>query len=149
IWDLCTQIWEMKHHKMPALSIGLILGSALCEFKNTHGRRMREASRLFTILVTESAHLIWKLRCDRVLSNKQLSTLQIHNKWVTLINSRLRFDQLLTDTSRYGNRALNAKMILRTWDGVLMDNLNLPENWIWQSGVLMGIGTLRPPGRNR
>ncbi|KAJ7804622.1 hypothetical protein B0H14DRAFT_2612134 [Mycena olivaceomarginata] len=25
-------------------------------------------------------------------------------------------------------------------DGVLMDNLNLPENWIWQSGVLVGIG---------
>jgi hypothetical protein len=98
------------------------------------------------VLVTESAHLIWKLRCDRVLSNKQLSTL--HNKWVTLINSRLRFDQLSTDTL-YGNCALNAKMILRTWDGVLMDNLNLPENWIWQSGVLVDIGTLRPLGLNR
>jgi hypothetical protein len=60
-----------------------------------------------------------------------------------------RFDQLLTDTSRYGNHGLNAKMILRTWDGVLMNNLNLPENWIWQSGVLVGIGMLRPPGWNR
>jgi ribonuclease HI len=30
IWDLCTQLWEMKHQKMSALSIGLILGSALC-----------------------------------------------------------------------------------------------------------------------
>ncbi|KAJ7676404.1 hypothetical protein B0H14DRAFT_3101974 [Mycena olivaceomarginata] len=127
IWDLCTELWEMKHQKMPALSIGSILGSAL---------RMHEASRLFIILVTESAHLIWKLRC-------------IHNKWVTLINSRLRFDQLLTDTSCYGNCALNAKTILRTWDGVLMDKLNLPENWIWQSGVLVGIGTLCPLGRNR
>jgi hypothetical protein len=83
------------------------------------------------------------------LSNKQFSTLQIHDKWVTLINSRLRFDQLLTDTSCYGNRALNAKTVLRTWDGVLMDNLNLPENWIWQPGVLVGIGMLHPPGWNR
>jgi hypothetical protein len=139
----------MKHQKMPALNIGLILDSTLCKFKNTHGRRMREASRLFTLLVTESVPLIWKLRCDRVLSNKQFSAVQIHNKWVTLINSHLRFDQLLTDTSRYGNCAPNVKTILRMWDGVLMDNLNLPENWIWQSRVLVGIGMLRPPGRNR
>ncbi|KAJ7080236.1 hypothetical protein C8R44DRAFT_907175 [Mycena epipterygia] len=59
------------------------------------------------------------------------------------------FDQLLTDISRYGSRATDMKVVLQTWDGVLMDNKNLPENWIWQSGVLVGIGALRPPGRNR
>ncbi|KAJ7889015.1 hypothetical protein B0H13DRAFT_1626844, partial [Mycena leptocephala] len=58
-------------------------------------------------------------------------------------------DRLLTDTSRYGSRALDIKTVLKTWDGVLMDNKNLPDNWIWQSGVLVGIGKFRPPGRNR
>ncbi|KAJ7801834.1 hypothetical protein B0H14DRAFT_2386094, partial [Mycena olivaceomarginata] len=71
------------------------------------------------------------------------------NQWVACINKRLKIDQLLTDRSRYGNRTLDFKTVLKTWDGVLMDNENLPENWIWQSGVLVGIGKFRPPGRNR
>ncbi|KAJ7933193.1 hypothetical protein B0H13DRAFT_1592627, partial [Mycena leptocephala] len=102
------------------------------------------------IIISESAYLIWKIRCERVISRKSVHDLsEIHNRWVTCMNNRLKIDRLLTDTSRYGRRALNIKTVLRTWDGVLMDNKNLPDNWIWQSGVLVGIGKFRPPGRNR
>ncbi|KAJ6620491.1 hypothetical protein B0H10DRAFT_1632477, partial [Mycena sp. CBHHK59/15] len=99
------------------------------------------ANRLFKIIAGESVFLVWKIRCERLMSRKSVhSEIEIHNRWTACMNNCLKIDRLLTDTSRYGNRALNINMVLKTWDGVLMDNENLPENWIWQSGVLVGIG---------
>jgi ribonuclease HI len=114
---------------MPNLSIGLVLGCGLAEFKNPKGKKLAEASRLFEIIVSESAFLIWKIRGERVTSGKPVhSEAEIHNRWVTCMNNRLKIDRLLTDRSRYGSRALNIKTVLKTWDGVLMDNKNLPDN---------------------
>ncbi|KAJ7127522.1 ribonuclease H-like protein [Mycena crocata] len=149
IWKLARELWEKKHRKLPTISLGMIFGCGLAEFKDTKGKEIKEADRLFKIIISESAHMIWKLRNDRVISNHVLSDIGIHNKWVMCMNKRLRMDQLLTDISRYGTRATSIECVLQTWDGVLMDNQNLPENWIWQSGVLVGMGMLRPPGRNR
>ncbi|KAJ7815790.1 ribonuclease H-like protein [Mycena olivaceomarginata] len=154
IWKVCKDLWLKKHPHFPILKIGTILGCSLAEFKNSKGKLDREASRLFRILVTESAYLVWSLRCERVISrgndpSKYHSEIEIHNRWLSRINYRLKMDQLLTDIGRYGNRATKVDRVLRTWDGILMDNENLPGNWIWQSGVLVGIGSLRPPGRNR
>ncbi|KAJ7093650.1 hypothetical protein C8R43DRAFT_908052 [Mycena crocata] len=150
IWKLCRQLWEMKHSRMPDLSVGLIFGCGLAEFKNSNGKNSTEANRLFKIIISESAFLVWKIRCERLISRKSLHCeMEIHNRWIACINKRLKIDRLLTDSSRYGSRALNTNTVLKTWDGVLMDNKNLPENWIWQSEVLVGIGTFRPPGRNR
>ncbi|KAG1889238.1 hypothetical protein F4604DRAFT_1505893, partial [Suillus subluteus] len=91
-----------------------------------------------------SAHLIWKLRCERVIkfNNKEdkfHSKNEIHNRWVATLNKRLNFDKLFTDTLRYGKKALRENLVLRTWSGVLLDEDDLPDNWIRQSGVLVGI----------
>ncbi|KAJ6541496.1 hypothetical protein B0H19DRAFT_1212769 [Mycena capillaripes] len=127
IWRLCKELWEKKFMNMPNLSIGLIMACSLTNFKDSKGKNLPQANRLFKIISIE----------------------QIHNRWVAALNKRLKIDQLLTDRSRYGSRALDIKTVLKTCDGVLMDNRNLPENWIWQSGVLVGIGKFCPPGRNR
>ncbi|KAJ7906125.1 hypothetical protein B0H13DRAFT_1568251, partial [Mycena leptocephala] len=106
---------------------GLIIGCGLAQFKSSKGKKCNEANRLFKILVSESAfNLVWKLRNDRVVHGRVPTETEIHNRWVNSINTRLRLDRLLTDTTRYGNRAMNIKTVLRTWDGVLMDNKNLP-----------------------
>ncbi|KAJ7620842.1 hypothetical protein DFH06DRAFT_1359475 [Mycena polygramma] len=141
IWKLCTELWQMKHREMPTMSIGLIMGCGLAQFKDSKGKNTPGANRLFKIIVSESAYLIWKIRCERVIQHKSHTELEIHNRWVTCMNNRLKIDRLLTDKSRYGDRALNFTTVLNTWDGVLMDNKNLPDNWIWQSGVLVGIGS--------
>ncbi|KAJ7826941.1 hypothetical protein B0H13DRAFT_2241062 [Mycena leptocephala] len=130
IWNLCRQLWEMKYPKMPDLSIGLILWRGLTESKNSKGKKQAEANRLMS---RTSIH----------------SDSEIHNRWIACIKNRLKLDRRLTDTSRYRNRALNISTVLKTWGGVLMDYQNLPDNWIWQSGVLVGIGTFRSPGQNR
>ncbi|KAJ7860650.1 hypothetical protein B0H13DRAFT_2237362 [Mycena leptocephala] len=150
IWNLCRELWEKKYNTMPNMSFGLVLGCGFAEFRNSKGKKMAQANRFFKIIVSESAFLRWKIRCERVISGESPhSESEIHNRWVACINKRLKIDRLLTDRSRYGSRAMDTKTVLKTWDGVLMDNQNLPDNWIWQSGVLVGIGKFRPPGRNR
>ncbi|KAJ7334907.1 hypothetical protein DFH08DRAFT_633884, partial [Mycena albidolilacea] len=80
------------------------------------------------------------VRNERVIGGRKFhSEAEIHNRWVSCMNTQLKMDQLLTDRSRYGNRALDIRKVLRTWDGVITDNENLPDNWIWKSGILVGI----------
>jgi hypothetical protein len=61
------------------------------------------------------------------------------------MNNRLTMDRLLTDKRRYGKKALKPALITQTWNRVLYDEQNLLENWIQQSGVLMGIRSQCPP----
>lgn len=74
---------------------------------------------------------------------------EIRNRWISTINRRLKFDKILTNILRYGKRALKESLVLRTWSGVLLDEDDLPDNWIKHAGVLVGILPRRPPGRNR
>lgn len=115
---------------------------------------MTGKSRLFKIIVLESAHLIWKLRCERVIKNEGIkekyhTETEIYNRWVHAINMRFKFDRLLTDTKRYGKKALKVETVLKTWSGILLNKDNLLDNWIRKTGVLVGMAPRRPPGRNR
>ncbi|KAJ6630752.1 hypothetical protein B0H10DRAFT_2336653 [Mycena sp. CBHHK59/15] len=53
-------------------------------------------TRLFRILVSESAHLIWRLRNERVIQEKDAaSDREIRNRWLKAINNRITLDCLL------------------------------------------------------
>jgi hypothetical protein len=69
--------------------------------------------------------------------------------WLAMINARLNPNCTLTNQHRYGWKALPSKTVQRTWQGTLYDELNLPNDWHNISGVLVGIGVERLPGRNR
>lgn len=154
IWNLVEQLWLKASKSWPILRYGTILGCGLANFKDSRGQNIPGKNRLYKILVSESAYLIWKLRCERRISKqddieKYHPQHEIHNRWVHCINARLTLDCLMTNRLKYGKKALQPKLVLNTWDGLLMDNSNLQDDWIKQTGVLVGIGTLRPPGRNR
>ncbi|KAF9231095.1 hypothetical protein BU15DRAFT_68624 [Melanogaster broomeanus] len=154
IWRLTEQLWKKRDPTWPTISFGAIMGSQLIEFKNDTKKKIEGKTRLFRILTTEASHLIWKLRCERAIKlegKEELfhSDIEIHNRWVACINKRLKYDRLLADSVRYGKKALKLDLVLKTWSGVLMDEHNLPDDWIRQSGVLVGIAPRRPPGRNR
>jgi ribonuclease HI len=154
IWKLAEELWKKREKDWPDVRYGTILGSNLAHFTDSKGKRLEGKSRLFTILITESAHMIWKLRCERVIKfdnaeEKFHSEKEIHNRWIATINKRLKFDKLLTNTSKYGKSALRENLVLRTWSGVLKDEDNLPDNWIRKEGVLVGIVNRLPPGRSR
>jgi hypothetical protein len=60
------------------------------------------------------------------------------NRWTELINSRLDLDRKLTN-SRYGKKTVSKKLVKATWKGILQNEKALPENWITDNGVLVGI----------
>ncbi|KAF9464302.1 hypothetical protein BDZ94DRAFT_1354993 [Collybia nuda] len=93
-------------------------------------------NRLFSILVSETAHLIWKTRCERGTTHTRR---ELENKWTQCINTCLKLDILQTNHSEYGKKAIKESVVLDTWKGILKDEGNLPKEWIWQSSVLVGI----------
>jgi hypothetical protein len=76
-------------------------------------------------------------------------TLLLKLSWLAMINARLNLDCTLTNQHRYGRKALLSKTVQCTWQGTLYHELNLLNDWHNISGVSVGIGAERPPGRNR
>ncbi|KAF8235244.1 hypothetical protein L208DRAFT_1542493, partial [Tricholoma matsutake] len=54
LWLRCEESW-------PEIQFGTILGCVLADFKSEKGKKLHGKNHLFEILITESAHLIWKL----------------------------------------------------------------------------------------
>ncbi|KAJ3885656.1 hypothetical protein GG344DRAFT_58859 [Lentinula edodes] len=70
IWRLGQELWENKRSAWVKPHFGIILGWGLANFKNDDNKPLSGDSRLYTILISESAYLIWKLRCERVIGGK-------------------------------------------------------------------------------
>lgn len=154
VWELASKLWCRREDTWLDISFGSILGANLPNSTNTKSAVKKGCNRLFTILVLESAHLIWKLRCSWIIDNKgDLTKLptkdEIHNKWVKTINLRLKFDKLQMDMKRYGSHAIKSELVLKTWSGIILNEENLPDSWIWESGVLVSITLCQPLGRGR
>lgn len=108
---------------------------------NKGRRKLPGHVRFYRILVIKSAYLIWKLRCGGVIQNENTSFIrQEVLKWIRTMNDRLSLDREATNP-KYGRKALSRKMVLRTWSGVLMDKNSLPDDWLGETKILVGIGT--------
>lgn len=143
IWKAAEELWSMKSKGTwyrPVL--GTILGAPLAEFPRKEGKKLTGHARLYKILMVESAYLIWKLRCERVIQNgnSPFTKSKIIKRWLRVINNRLSLDRELSKPV-YGKKALDKKKVLRTWSGVLMNESALPSDWTKENEVLVGIGT--------
>ncbi|KIO13785.1 hypothetical protein M404DRAFT_943494 [Pisolithus tinctorius Marx 270] len=118
IWPLAECLWSMCGSNWPTLSFGIILGASCTDFHH-NGKKLKGDNRLFKTLALESAHLIWKLRCDWVINKGMPESIpsndEIHNRWVHAVNLRLKFDHLQTDVQCYGSKALKQDLVLQTW----------------------------------
>ncbi|KAJ7501351.1 hypothetical protein B0H11DRAFT_1713618 [Mycena galericulata] len=161
IWKLAETLWLKKNSHWPELSLGSILGCGLTSITDEKGNYLPGASRLYRIIISESLYMIWKIRCDCVIGKggQSLSNSEIHNKWLHAINECLKFDCILTNHSRYGkNVSIKPILVLQTWSSTLKNEEDLPENWLKEPKVLVGIEPMRSPppsqpadrpGRNR
>jgi hypothetical protein len=146
IWDATRNLWNKKHNYWPGIKcIGSITGCGLAEFKDERKNALPGANHLYRILVSEAAHLIWKLRNERIFkhaSEDQWPTApKIHNRWLATINARLTLDRSSTNRI-YGKKAIKAKIVLNTWAKTLKNEADLPPNWITSPGVLVDIAPL-------
>jgi hypothetical protein len=154
IWEEAKKLWNIQEESWPVITLGLIIGCNLVKIKGRRGKYSPGRSRLFTIIVTEAAHLIWKMRCERVYNNdedpdREPEEREIRNRWYKTINKRLRYDCLRTNKMRYGRKATPEYIVNKTWKGFLQDEETLPENWMRRTGVLVGSTPRRPRGRHR
>ncbi|KAF6742653.1 hypothetical protein DFP72DRAFT_830202, partial [Ephemerocybe angulata] len=68
------------------------------------------------IVLSESVWLLWVVRCKWVIDNEADPALypmppEIMNHWWKLINSKLNFDILATDTKHYDTKAIVAGLV--------------------------------------
>ncbi|KAJ7271111.1 hypothetical protein C8J57DRAFT_948518, partial [Mycena rebaudengoi] len=126
----------------PAPSIGIALGCGLSVFRDESDKPHLGSSRLYKILISESAHLIWKLRCECVIGRdgEPPTVKEVRNCWFKNLGMRLEIDINLTDRLKYGNEySVHPSIVESTWSGTLLDEEELPEHWPREPGVLVSI----------
>ncbi|KAJ7037581.1 hypothetical protein C8F04DRAFT_952415, partial [Mycena alexandri] len=136
VWELASEMWKLKTGEdLPKPTAGQIMACATTRKKDTG------TTRLFRILISESAYLIWRLRNERVIQeNPPASQDEIYNRWLRGMNIRLRLDCALTNVGKYGKRAIKKDLVQKTWVKVLKNEVNLPRDWMRETEVLVGIG---------
>ena len=153
-WEQSNQLWRRRYNEDLSISEGAVLGSGLVKFRNSEGKQQAAKNHLYRILMTESAHLIWVLRCERRIANgdnpQNYHTEEaVRNRWYRKINERMQIDCLLTNTYLYENKAQKTKKVYNTWAKCSTNTEDLHREWCKRPGVLVGKTPRRPPGRHR
>ncbi|KAI0672124.1 hypothetical protein C8Q78DRAFT_970690 [Trametes maxima] len=142
IWEAVKYITRKKEIEPWTMSLGTLLATPAMNSWSKSNKGSKWDTRLIKIVVTESAHLIWKIRCERVIERsgepESYHTIQeIRNRWEDAINKRLRLDQDLAHP-RIKRGRIEPKIVHATWKGVLKDEAALPDEWFTIKGVLVG-----------
>ncbi|KAF9018689.1 hypothetical protein BDZ89DRAFT_959830 [Hymenopellis radicata] len=142
VWELAKHVLEDRMIPWREPSIAAILSSPMPVFKDWDDKRETGKERLYRIIMTSSAQVIWNSRCERIIEygNAEFTANQIKNRWKKKINRRLELDCLMT-RKRFGKKAIPKKHVINTWKGSLKDEYDLPEDWTEVSGVLVGTAT--------
>jgi hypothetical protein len=116
VWELAKALWEKKapaEHMWPGL--GMILSCGLATFKTEEGERNYGAERLYRILVSESAKLIWTLRCERVIADTQttLTESEVEARWYKVLNERLNLDREKEVRQESHQEAIRTRHVVR------------------------------------
>lgn len=150
IWDLAEQQWPHAQEQWPRISPGLILGIGCINVPRPRIKtaphpqhqnppiRTRGASRLLQILISEASHLVWVLRCERVIQDKQHTDSEIKARWLRAINERLTCDRISATKIKRNDAFTN--LIKNTWGPLLKKHRTIPDDWLNRSEVLVGSG---------
>jgi len=80
--------------------------------------------------------MIWTLRCERVIQEKNLSNGEIRVRWHCAINKRLTIDKVTAMKIKQTNKF--TKLIEETWEPTLSKMMEIPANWMHCREVLVG-----------
>ncbi|KAF9256213.1 hypothetical protein L218DRAFT_1027531 [Marasmius fiardii PR-910] len=148
IWRLAKRLWNKKGMRWRPLRLGDILGCGIqglplkkahwntSENYNEHGCR-----RFNRILISESARLIWLIRNDHVINERdEISQNEITQRWLNMINKRLNLEKDMTNRI-FEKKALSKTSVQNTWNGLIRNEAGSTKDWIAKKEeVLVGIG---------
>ncbi len=140
LWNLLKATWAHTSAEWKEPSWGTSFGAACAVFKAENGCRKVYTEQLWCILCTETLHLIWKLRCERVIQNggAEFTVNKITNRYYATLEARLMLDRRTAMMGR-GKKALRPQDVERIWLPVLEVGDGLPPKWVGNNGVLVGI----------
>ena len=145
IWRIAKDHWPSENPRWPEISLGIILGCGSIQKSDIpnpidEGNREQHtptgAARLLQILLTESAHLIWVLRCERVIQEKTHESTEIMARWTKNINKRLTEDRIIATVIKRDKTTISK--VRSTWENVLKKTWTLPNDWVQNREVLVG-----------
>jgi ribonuclease HI len=64
---------------------------------------------------------------------------KITNRWLKTVNNRLAIDCAMTNTKKYGRKALKSSLVKKTWKRTLRNERVLAKDWLSTVGVLVGV----------
>ncbi|EJD37978.1 hypothetical protein AURDEDRAFT_21821, partial [Auricularia subglabra TFB-10046 SS5] len=156
VWAEARELWSRTGEQWPEQSLGSIMGCSLVEFKDLNGKNLRGPSRLYRILISESAFLIWKLRNERRIQKgddplDQHTEQEIRGRWRANMEKRFRIDVNWTNARRFKRKALRPDLLKETWGRVIRtsNGMAAPMNWWAGPELLVSIWPTRPRGRER
>ena len=147
VWDLARQTWPHAPALWPNINLGTILGTGCLTLPEQEGREnvgqppqrtLNEQAtlRLLQIIISEAAHLIWVIRCERVIQGANIDEQGTTKRWYRAINERLTTDRITAYKTKRNKRS--TKLAKHTWKQLLKRNGTLPENWFHHREVLVG-----------
>jgi len=92
-WKLANELWLKRANQPLPTNLGDILGCGLANF-TTRGKPDTGKNRLYRIIVSETAYLIWKLRNERHIRDDDG---QEHNNITNESTKRCKRDQQKTN----------------------------------------------------
>jgi hypothetical protein len=151
VWDLARNTWPHAPELWPNITLGIILGVgtlAIPQYRpnqenpdrNPQTRptlKQRATTRLLQIFISEAAHLVWVLRCERVIQESNIDEQEITTRWHRAINTRLTTDRINAYQAKRDYK--HTKLAELTWKKVLQQNGTLPMNWFRNREVLVGM----------
>ncbi|TFK78243.1 hypothetical protein K466DRAFT_615492 [Polyporus arcularius HHB13444] len=140
IWGLLKELWLLTEAGWMEPCWGTAFGAACAVFKTDTGRRRAATESLWCILCTEALHLIWKLRCERVIQREgeEFTVQYVTNRFFSTLESRLGLDRRTAVRAR-GKFSLTPSEVDRIWSPILNEGKDLPPGWVVNCGVLVGI----------
>ncbi|KAF9028473.1 hypothetical protein BDZ89DRAFT_1092046 [Hymenopellis radicata] len=122
-WEMIGRLWQKKGSRLCELNFENLLASADDE-------EITGDTRLLRIAITEAAHLIWRLRNERVIQNEaehKLTKREIRNRLVYALNDRLQLDQAAIrkkKSTKHGG--ISPEAMMATWQGTIVNERDLP-----------------------
>ncbi|KAF7789323.1 hypothetical protein EIP86_000267 [Pleurotus ostreatoroseus] len=97
VWHLTRNLWERSGREWLPLTFGTVIACGMALLTSAEGNPLPGPSRLYRILVSEAAHLIWAQRRRRVIEHDDdpahhPTRREIHGRWRRAINSQLAVD---------------------------------------------------------
>ena len=132
------------------MHIGLIMGCGPMTFGNAKTKEEKAHARLFRILVSESAFLIWKIHNERVVQGvTDAPKDQITNRWRAAIRKRIEIDARLTSHKKCKGNAIPYWLFHETWGMVVQHDRRQKPAHIWWRVPEFLVSIWLPRARNR